>query len=150
MTTPYLGKPSWLAPVVFALVVLWAGPAMAIAETGVPTLSEWGMILLSFSLVVLAVWRLSGRPPLVRAATPGGARILSRHLLTSVLIGQGIAGLGLAVYGTWLGPLVPHDVIGGVLAGILLGVSMECVRCDRERPRVTLASEPLPRPVPTR
>jgi len=102
----------------------------------VPTLSEWGMILLVLSLLTLGTWELAGRPALVGVATLGGGvavRIPSRRLLHSVLVGQAIAGLGVVLYGVLNeAPAVP-DALGPVLAGALLGVLVECCRRSRER-----------------
>jgi hypothetical protein len=127
MATPHLRKPWWLGPAVFVLVGLWARPALAAPPT-VPTLSEWGTILLVLSLATFAVWRLSGQPALLQAATPGGARMPGRPLAALVLVGQCVAGLGLGLYGALVEPLVTHDVIGALLSGVLLGVLMECFR----------------------
>ncbi len=51
--------------------------------------------------------------------------------LTSLLVGQGIATLGLVLYALFVGPLVPHDGIGTLLAGFLIGVMGEGYRRGR-------------------
>ena len=97
----------------------------------VPTLSEWGMILLALSLLTLGTWQLTGRPALLGVApTAAGALLLipSRPLLRSVLVGQMVAGMGLVLYGRGIAPVAAHDVLGAVLAGMLLGVMIECYR----------------------
>jgi hypothetical protein len=68
---------------------LFIGPAATPAA--IPTLFQWGMILLALSLLTLATWQLAGRPMLLEVATPGGGLFLvpSRRLLRSVVVGQG-------------------------------------------------------------
>jgi YVTN family beta-propeller protein len=111
---------------------LFIGPERV---TPVPTLSQWGMILLALSLLTLATWQLAGRPALLEAAIPTGALFIvpSRGLLRSVGVGQGIAGLGLIIYGQFIEPVAAHDVIGAGLAGLVLGVLIECSRRGRGR-----------------
>lgn len=101
----------------------------------IPMLSEWGMILLVLSLLTVGTWRLAGRPALFVATTVGGGLLPlpSLHLLRFVLIGQGVAGLGLLLYGRLISPLVAHDVIGAALSGVLLGLMLECSRPGRAR-----------------
>ncbi len=57
---------------------------------------------------------------------------MPRHQwLTSLLVGQGMATLGLVLYALLIGPLVPHDGIGALLAGLLIGVMVECYHRGR-------------------
>ena len=99
----------------------------------IPTLPQWAMILFSLSLLTLAMWQLAGRPVGVGIGSSGTLALLSRRRswLTSLLLGQGIATLGLLLYATLIGPLVPHDGVGAFLAGLLLGVMVECYRRSR-------------------
>jgi hypothetical protein len=102
----------------------------------IPTLSEWGMILLALSLLTLGTWQVTGRPALLGVApTAAGALLLipSRHLLRSVLVGQMVAGMGLVLYGRGIEPVAAHDVLGAVLAGMLLGAMIECYRRGQGR-----------------
>jgi YVTN family beta-propeller protein len=99
----------------------------------IPTLPQWGMMLLTLSLLALATWELAGRPVLFQASATGGTVTLapSPQLLSSFLVGQGVAAVGLVVYAGLVGPLVPHDAVGGFLAGVLVGVMVECYRRSR-------------------
>jgi hypothetical protein len=106
------------------------------SSTAIPTLSEWGMILLALSLLTLGTWQLTGRPALLGVATTAGGALLlipSRHLLRSVLVGQMVAGMGLMLYGRGIEPVAAHDVLGAVLAGMLLGAMIECYRRGQGR-----------------
>jgi len=51
--------------------------------------------------------------------------------LTSLLLGQCLVSLGLLVYALLIGPLVPHDGVGGFLARMLTGVTLEGYRRSR-------------------
>jgi hypothetical protein len=99
----------------------------------VPTLPQWGMILMVLSLLALGTWDLTGRPALLAASATGGAMILVSpyHLLSSLVVGQAIAGLGLLLYGVLVSPLVTHDAVGGFVAGMLLGLTVEFYRRSR-------------------
>jgi hypothetical protein len=101
----------------------------------IPTLSEWGTVLLVLSLLALGTWQLAGRPALLHVATAGGLvpRAPSHRLLDFVLVGQIVAGVGLGLYGWLIKPLAPQDLIGAILAGAVLGVLLECYRRGRER-----------------
>jgi hypothetical protein len=101
----------------------------------IPTLSEWGMILLVLSLLTLGTWQLAGRPALLHVATAGGLvlRTPTRRLLDFVLVGQIVAVVGLGLYGWLIKPLAPQDLIGAMLAGVVLGVLLECWQRGRER-----------------
>ena len=101
--------------------------------TPIPTLPQWGMILLSLSLLTFATWQLAGRPVVVGAGASGlGAAGTTRPpWLPSLLLGQGIATLGLLWYAVLVGPLVPQDGVGTFLSGLLLGVMVECYRRSR-------------------
>ncbi len=81
----------------------------------------------------MATWQLAGRPVLVGVGTTGVGTILpnDHHWLTSLLLGQGIATLGLLLYALLVGPLVPHDGVGAFLSGVLIGVMVECYRRSR-------------------
>jgi hypothetical protein len=103
---------------------------------GVPTLFEWGMILLALSLLTVGTWQVTGRPALLGVATPAGSALLlipARPLLRSVLVGQLGAGLGLVLYGWGIAPVAAHDVLGAVLSGLLLGAMLECSRRGQGR-----------------
>jgi IPTL-CTERM motif len=108
-------------------VTLFAGP--------VPTLSEWGMILLVLSLLALGTWQLAGRPHLLHVATAGGLVLWAppRRLLDFVLAGQIVAALGLGLYAWLIKPVVPQDLVGAMLSGVVLGILLECYRRGRER-----------------
>ena len=102
----------------------------------VPTLSEWGMILLALSLLTLGTWQVAGRPALLGVApTAGGALLFlpAQPLLRAVLVGELVAGLGLGLYGGLIAPAAPHDVLGAGLAGLLLRAILECSRRGRGR-----------------
>ena len=51
--------------------------------------------------------------------------------LTSLLLGQCLVSLSPLVYALLIGPLVPHDGVGGFLAGILAGAMLEGYRRSR-------------------
>ena len=106
---------------------------LTVNAIAIPTLPQWGMILLTLSLLTMATWQLAGRPVLVGAGSSGTVAILPnrRQRLTSLLLGQGIATLSLLLYAGLIAPLVPHDGIGAFLAGILIGVMLECYRRGR-------------------
>ncbi len=108
-------------------------PALPTGPTGIPTVPQWGMILLGLSLLAMAMWQLAGRPVLVGSGSSGAVAVLPdrSRWLTSLLIGQGIATLGLLLYAGLIAPLVPHDGIGAFLAGLLRGVMVECSRRGR-------------------
>ncbi|MGE0681044.1 MAG: SdiA-regulated domain-containing protein [Candidatus Binatia bacterium] len=103
------------------------------AELPIPTLPQWGMILLTLSLLTIATWQLAGRPVLVGVGRSGQAAVLPerRRWLSALLWGQGVATLGLLVSITVVGPLVPHDGVGALLSGVLIGVMIECYRRGR-------------------
>ena len=103
---------------------------LAPGPIGIPTLPQWGLILLSLSFLMMATWQLAGRPALVRVGTTGGGTILpnEQHWLTSLLLGQAIATLSLVLYALLVGPLVPHDGVGAFLAGLLIGTMVESYR----------------------
>lgn len=96
----------------------------------IPTLPEWGMILLTLSLLAIATWQLAG----VQAVTTGasGTVTLARGTwITSALLGQGTATVGLGLYAVLVGPLVAHDGVGAFLAGLLIAVIIEGYRRAR-------------------
>ena len=66
----------------------------------------------------------------VGAGTSGPIALLPARSqwFTSLLLGQGLATLGLVVYAVLIAPLVPHDGLGAFLAGLLIGVMVECYR----------------------
>jgi hypothetical protein len=100
---------------------------------GIPTIPEWGMILLTLALLTTATWQLAGRPVMFEAGARGTVAIrpTRRRWLTSLLLGQCIATLGLGLYALLQGPLVPHDGVGAFLSGLLIGVMVECYRRSR-------------------
>ena len=53
---------------------------------------------------------------------------LQQTWLSSVLAGQVIATVGLLLYAALVGPLVPHDGIGGFISGMLIGAIIEGYR----------------------
>ena len=96
----------------------------------IPTLPEWGMILLTLSLLAIATWQLAG----VSAVTTGasGTVTLARGTwITSALLGQGTATAGLGLYAALIGPLVAHDGVCAFLAGLLLAAIIEGYRRAR-------------------
>ncbi len=99
----------------------------------IPTLPQWGLILLTLSLLSLATWQLAGQPALLRVGTTSQMLTVPDRSswFSSLLIGQGIASLYLGLYAICVGPLVPHDGGGALLAGILLGTMIECYRRGR-------------------
>jgi hypothetical protein len=111
------------------------GLISSVAAGPIPTLSEWGMILLVLSLLTLGTWQLAGRPGLFHVATAGGLVLWapSRRLLDFILVGQVVAALGLGLYAWLVTPLVPQDLICAMLAGVVLGVLLECWQRGRER-----------------
>ena len=105
--------------------------AGAIATTlpGIPTLPQWGMLLLTLSLLTLATWELAGRPAVLMTQAVGNANAglaVDYHQLPhSLLVGQGVAWLSLALYAAVFGSLMPHDAIGTLLAGLCIGLMVE-------------------------
>ena len=102
----------------------------------IPTLSEWGMILLALSLLTVGTWQVTGRPALLGVAPTAGGALLclaAEPLLRSVLVGELVAGMGLVVYGRLIAPVAAHDILGAGLAGLLLGTMIECSRRGRGR-----------------
>ena len=117
-------------------ITLAAGGTVACTFTnvlGIPTLPQWGMMLLTLSLLSLATWQLAGQAVGVGAGANGAGALLSprSHWLTSLLLGQGVVTLGLGLYAFLIGPLVPHDGLGAFLAGVLLSVMVEGYRRTR-------------------
>ena len=102
------------------------------STVAIPTLPQWGMILLVLSLLAMATWHLAGQLALSGVGT-GGTTIVppQQRWLSSVLLGQVAATRGLVLYGLLVGPLVPHDGIGALLAGLLVGVMIEGYRRGR-------------------
>ena len=68
---------------------------------------------------------------LLRKLVPGSSSIPEQRWLSSLLLGQVAATLGLVLYGLLVGPLVPHDGIGALLSGLLVGVMIEGYRRGR-------------------
>ena len=99
----------------------------------IPTLPQWAFILMTLSLLTLATWQLTGQPNLLYSAVNGGGLAVANlsQLAAPMLIGQGLAAAGLASYGVFVSALVPHDLIGGALAGILLGAMVACYQRGR-------------------
>lgn len=62
--------------------------------------------------------------------------------LSSVLVGQVIAPVCLLLCAALVGPLVPHDGVGGFIFGLLIGAIIEGYRLAREGPRHS--SRPIP------
>ena len=91
------------------------------------------MILLTLALLTTATWQLAGRPVMLGVGARGTVVIqpTRRRWLTSLLLGQCIATLGLGLYALLQGPLVPHDGVGAFLSGLLIGVMVECYRRSR-------------------
>jgi hypothetical protein len=101
-----------------------------LVATGIPTLPEWGLILLTLSLVAIATWQLAAVPALA-AGVSGTVMMSGGSWLTSMLLGQVTATVGLGFYAVLVGPLVAHDGIGAFVAGVLLAVSIEGYRRTR-------------------
>jgi hypothetical protein len=115
--------------------IRFGGGLITSLSGAIPTLSEWGMIVLVLSLLTVGTWQLAGRPMLLHAGTAGGLvlRAPSRRLLEFVLVGQVVACVGLGLYASLIKPLLPQDLVGALLAGVVLGVLLECYRRGRER-----------------
>ncbi len=99
----------------------------------IPTLPQWGMMLLTLALLTIAIWQLAGQRVVVGATAATGAVLpgAESQWLSSLFLGQGLATLGLGLYAVLVGPLVPHDGLGAFLAGLLLGVMLEGCRRSR-------------------
>ena len=83
---------------------------------GIPTLPEWGVILLTLSLLAIATWQLAAVPAMTTGVS-GTAMVSGGSWLTSMLLGQVAATIGLGYYTVLVGPPVAHDEIGTFLAG---------------------------------
>ena len=92
---------------------------------GIPTLPQWGMILLTLSLLAIATWQLAAVPAMATGVSGMGSH---GSWLTSMLLGQVTATVGLGFYAVLVGPRVAHDGIGAFLAGVLLAVIIEGYR----------------------
>lgn len=101
--------------------------------TAIPTLPQWALILLTLALLTLATWQLAGQLRLASVGTSHTALVLlDRHQWgTSLLLGQGVAGLSLLLYALFVNTLLPHDGVGTVLAGLLIGAMIEGYRRGR-------------------
>ena len=66
---------------------------------------------------------------LLGAGAGGSLELLSdrRRWLHSLLLGQSVAFAGLLIYAL-LSPIVPHDGVGVLLTGLLIGVVIELYR----------------------
>ena len=78
----------------------------------------------------IATWQLAAVPAM---ATGVSCTIMvsGGSWLTSMLLGQVTATVGLGFYAVLVGPLVAHDGIGAFLAGVLLAVIIEGYRRAR-------------------
>jgi hypothetical protein len=96
------------------------------SPTPIPTLPQCGLLLLTLSLLTLATWQLVGQPAGIGRAGTGAAVLVSASpdWLSSLLLGQGVAIIGLLLSALF-SPLVPHDGVGTLVAGLLLGVMIE-------------------------
>ena len=112
------------------VVVPPGGNTVVVVPTPIPTLPQWGMILLTLSSLTLATWQLAGQRVVV-GATEAAPPAAESQWLRSLLLGQGLATLSLVLYAVLVGPLVPHDGLGAFLAGLLLGVMVEGYRRSR-------------------
>jgi hypothetical protein len=101
-----------------------------LVATGIPTLPEWGLILLTLSLVAIATWQLAAVPATATGVS-GTVMMSGGSWLTSMLLGQVTATVGLGFYAVLVGPLVAHDGIGAFVAGVLLAVIIEGYRRAR-------------------
>ena len=70
------------------------------------------MILLTLSLLAIAIWRLAVQP-VVASATGAVLPAAKSQWLSSLLFGQGLANLGLVLSAVFVGLLVPRDGGGG-------------------------------------
>ena len=104
---------------------------VTVLAPGIPTLPQWGLLLLTLSLLTLATWQLVGQPARTGQTSTGAAALLpaSSHWPSSLLLGQGVAAAGLLLYALF-SPLVAHDGVGVLLAGLLIGVMIELYRCS--------------------
>lgn len=100
----------------------------------IPTLPQWGMLLLTLALLTLATWHLAGQSVLVGSSVAGLAVLIPArpHWLPSLLLGQVVAASGLLIYAFTGKPLLSHDGLGTFLAGLLIGVMIETVRRNQE------------------
>ena len=103
-----------------------------VVTPGIPTLPEGGLILLMLSLMAIATWQLA-MVPATATGVSGTVMMSGGSWLTSMLLGQGTATVGLGFYAVRVGPLVAHDGIGAFLAGLLLAVIIEGYRRARSR-----------------
>ena len=90
---------------------------VTVLAPGIPTLPQWGLLLLTLSLLTLATWQLVGQPARPGQTSTGAAALLpaSSHWPSSLLLGQGVAAAGLLLYALF-SPLVAHDGVGVLLA----------------------------------
>ena len=66
----------------------------------IPTLPQWGLLLLTLALLTLATWHLAGQRVLVSSSVSGPAGLIPARprWLTSLLLGQVVAAIGLLIY----------------------------------------------------
>ena len=104
------------------------GPRLA--SVGIPTLPEWGILLLTLSLLATANWQLAAVPEMATGVS-GTVMVSGGSWLTSMLLGQVAATVGFGFCTVRVSPLVAHDGIGAFVAGMLLAVSIEGYRRTR-------------------
>lgn len=99
----------------------------------IPSLPEWGLMLLTLSLLTVASWQLLGPPVRVSGGMTMGTllHLAPLLLMSSVLLGQGISVLGLVLYWALVGPLSPHDGLGAIVSGLLIATMILLYRSER-------------------
>ena len=85
------------------------------------------MILLTLSLLAIATWQLSAVPATATGVS-ATVTVSGGPWLTSMLVGQVTATIGLGFYALLVGPLVAHDGNGAFLAGVLFAAIIEGYR----------------------
>ena len=94
---------------------------------GIPTLPQWGILLLTLSLLATANWQLAAVPEMATGVS-GTVMVSGGSWLTSMLLGQVAATVGFGFCTVRVSPLVAHDGIGAFLAGVLLAAIIEGYR----------------------
>lgn len=124
-----------MMPFPCSLVTLADGQNLAITTTlsRLAGFDPRQLIMLTLSLLTIALWQLAGQRvvPSVTGTAEAVLPAMEGQWLSSLLLGQGLAILGLVLYAVLVGPLVPLDVVGAFQSGLLLGVMLEGYRRSR-------------------